>query len=141
VPEFSVVIAALKKQRVIARTLDTLLAGAEPNAAEVIVVCNGCTDKTAETVRQTGHPVHVIETDVPSKVHALNLGDAAASTFPRIYMDGDVYLTWESARALASRLEAGDVLAASPMVHMDLTDCSWPVRASCRVSRPSYDPA
>ena len=132
---FSVIIPAHNEERVIARTLDTLLAGAQASAVEVIVVCNGCTDRTADTVRQTGLPVLLIETEVASKVHALNLGDAAASKFPRIYMDADVYLTWESARALVSRLEMGEVLAASPKVRMDLGGCSWAVRAFYQVDR------
>jgi hypothetical protein len=132
---FSVIIPAHNEERVIARTLNTLLAGAEAGGVEVIVVCNGCTDRTAAVVRESGYAVRVIETEVASKVHALNLGDAAVSGFPRIYMDADVYLSWESVRALALRLEVGDVLAASPGVRMDFSACSWAVRAFYRVDR------
>jgi glycosyltransferase involved in cell wall biosynthesis len=96
---------------------------------DVIVVCNGCVDETAEIARAHGAGVRVIETDVGSKVHALNLGDRAAEGFPRVYADADVRVDVESIRQLVDALNAGVALAASPVVRHDLSDCSWAVRA------------
>ena len=79
----SVVIPAHNEESVLARGLGTLLSGARADELEVIVVANACTDSTAEVARE--HGVRVIETPVPGKAHALRLGDAAASTFPRLY--------------------------------------------------------
>jgi glycosyltransferase involved in cell wall biosynthesis len=125
----SVIIPAHNEASVIARTLASMLDGAEPGELDVIVVCNGCTDDTAAVARRFGAPVRVIETDVPSKSHALNLGDSAACAFPRVYADADVVITIETLRALARRLDRRDVLAVAPTANYDLSGCSWPVRA------------
>jgi glycosyltransferase involved in cell wall biosynthesis len=102
--------------------------GALPGEIEVVVVCNACTDDTAGVARAFGPPVRVIETEVGSKTNALNLGDQAASSFPRIYADADVVVTIGTIRALASRLERGDVLAVAPRPKINLDSCSWCVR-------------
>ena len=67
------------------------------------------------------HGVRVIETSTPGKAHALRLGDAAASTFPRLYADADIDLTAESVRVLVDTLARPGVLATSPVPHYDLT--------------------
>ena len=104
-----------------------------PGQLEVIVVCNGCTDGTADVARGFGDLVRVIETDVASKVHALNLGDAAAKGFPRIYMDADVVVSRESAMMIGAALTAGPWLAAAPRpVDAFLPETTWAVRAYYR---------
>ena len=87
---------------------------------DVVVVCNGCTDGTANTARRFGSAVRVIETDVASKVHALNLGDQVARSFPRVYIDADVVITADAIRAIANRLEQGDVLAVAPTPNINV---------------------
>lgn len=129
----SVIIPAHNESSVIARTLTALIEGAEPGELDVIVVCNGCTDDTASVARRFAPPVRVIATDIASKTHALNLGDEAARGFPRIYADADVVITVETIRALARRLERGDVLAVAPTPNFDLAGCSWPVRACYKI--------
>jgi len=131
----SIIIPAHNEARVIRRTLEALTRGAAPGELEVIVVCNGCTDDTAVVVRafsrgtMVGGEVRLIETEVPSKTNALNLGDTVARYFPRFYVDADVVLPYTVLEALASRLEAGDVLAVAPRFRMALETCSWAVRA------------
>lgn len=125
----SVVIPAHNEGAVIARTLKAMTDGAKRGELEVIVVCNGCTDDTAEIARSFRPYVHVVETSVASKIHALNLGDEAAQSFPRIYVDADIVITIDGIRQLASRLGAGDVLAVAPTGDYNLDDCSWLVRA------------
>jgi hypothetical protein len=66
--------------------------------------------------RAFGDAVRVIETDVPSKTNALNLGDQAAKGFPRFYIDADVRLPLAAVRQIAQALEAGPALAAAPAV-------------------------
>jgi len=129
----SIIIPAHNEASVIARTLKAMTDGAEPGELDVIVVCNGCTDNTADIARRFGPPVRVIETDIPSKTHALNLGDEAARAFPRIYADADVVIAIDTIRALASRLKRGDVLAVAPTPDFDLNRCSWPVRACYQI--------
>lgn len=125
----SIVVPARNEGAVIARTLTAITTGATPGEVEVIVVCNDCVDNTASVARSFGAPVRVIETEIGSKTHALNLGDKAAVGFPRIYADADVLITIGSIRMLASRLKRGDVLAAAPRSRVDLSGCSLCVRA------------
>ena len=125
----SVIIPAHNESSVIARTLTAITSGAEPGELDVIVVCNGCSDNTAEVARQFGPQVQVIETDLASKPHALNLGEEKAQGFPRIYVDADVLMTVEGIRALAQHLRQGRILAVAPTPAFDLAGCSWAVRA------------
>lgn len=99
----------------------------------MLVVCNGCSDDTAEVARKFGGPVRVIETEVPSKTHALNLGDASASGFPRIYIDADVVISMSAIRRITCVLAQGTVLAAGPRPqHVFLSGTAWSVRAYYR---------
>ena len=107
--------------------------GAPSGELDIIVVCNGCTDGTADAARRFTPPVRVIETATADKTHALNLGDEIAQSFPRIYSDADVILGLDTVRGLVRRLERGDVLAVAPIPIFDLAGCSWLVRACYEV--------
>jgi glycosyltransferase involved in cell wall biosynthesis len=110
-----------------------LLDDDRPGEIEILVVCNGCSDNTAAIARAYDHPVRVIETDVASKTHALNLGDAAARGFPRIYMDSDVVVSREAIRRIAAVLDQGPFLAAAPRaIDVFLPEASWAVKAYYR---------
>ena len=129
----SIIIPAHNEAKVIRRCLEQVTGGLEPGEAEVIVVCNGCSDDTAGIAGAFGSPVRMIETDVPSKVNALNLGDEAATGFPRIYMDADIRLDGQAIRRLVDVLKKGPCLAAAPSMGMDLDRSSWFVRAYYRI--------
>ncbi|HOB75139.1 MAG TPA: glycosyltransferase [Phycisphaerae bacterium] len=131
----SIIIPAHNEESVIARNLKALTQGAAPGEIEVIVVCNGCTDRTARIARGFGEPVKVIEIEVCSKVAALNAGDAVAGGFPRFYIDADVVMDLESVRRMAAALERGEGLVAWPEPRTDLSRASWPVRAYYAVWR------
>lgn len=124
----SIIIPAHNEEQVIERTVTTLLRGTAREEFEVVVVCNGCRDKTAAVLRRI-QGIKVIETAVPSKPNALNLGDAAATCFPRIYMDADVLMDAASVRELTRVLQAGDYPAVAPRVHtLFPANSSWTVR-------------
>ena len=125
----SVVIPAHNEEVVLGRGLDGVLSGALLGEIDVVVVCNGCSDGTADVARSYGDRVRVIETPIPSKTHALNLGDEAARGFPRFYVDADVVLTLDGIRRIAARLGASGAPAAAPVMQVDLSGSSWPVRA------------
>ncbi|HTZ48948.1 MAG TPA: glycosyltransferase family 2 protein [Verrucomicrobiae bacterium] len=129
----SVIIPAHNESLVIRRTLRAITERARPQEIEVIVVCNGCTDDTAAVAAEFRPAVKVIQTSEGSKPLALNLGDQAATGFPRLYVDADVLLTIEAIRKLAARLEDGSVLAAAPTAAPDLAGCSWAVRATYEI--------
>jgi glycosyltransferase involved in cell wall biosynthesis len=127
----SVVIPAHNEQAVIGRCLRALLTGAPPGALDVVVVCNGCTDGTAEIARAAG--VQVAETPRPSKAEALNLGDTAVTSFPRFYVDADVVVRGDVLLRVADLLRTDSAMAAAPRLAVDLTGVSWPVRSFYRL--------
>jgi glycosyltransferase involved in cell wall biosynthesis len=111
----SVVIPAHNEAAAIRRCLDALFSGIDPGELDVVVVCNGCTDATAELARGSGYPVRVLELARGSKPAALRAGDLAALGFPRIYLDADVLLHGSAARRLCERLRAGAVAVRPPI--------------------------
>ena len=125
----TVIIPAHNEASVILRCLKSVRdawAGAMP---ETIVVANNCSDNTAQIARDFDPNVTAIETPIGSKVHALNLGDEAATGYPRFYLDADIVLEKGSLETLCQELERPGVLAVAPLIDVDLTDRSWPVRA------------
>lgn len=132
-PVASVIVPAYNEEATIERCLRSLLNGAEPGEFDVIVVCNACTDGTAAIARTVSDDVRVLETPVPSKTRAMNLGDDAARTFPRVYVDADVELRVDALRAVIAPLVAGEVEASAPGMRFDTTGSTWWVRAYHRV--------
>lgn len=130
-PRASVVIPACNEETAIRRCLTALLADAAPGELDVVVVCNGCTDGTAEAAR--AFPVRVLETPVGSKPTALNLGDRAALAFPRVYLDADVELSTQAVRAVVAPLRREAAQAAAPRLELDTADATSGVRAYHRV--------
>jgi len=129
----SVVIAAHNEEDVLGRCLDALLQNARSRELDIAVVCNGCSDRTADVARGYGDRVALIETPVASKTAALNLGDARVSGFPRFYVDADVVLPIASIRRIAASLLEQGALAASPVMDVDLQGSSVGVRAYYRI--------
>jgi hypothetical protein len=123
----SVVIPAHNEANVIGRGLDRLF-GSLGTGIEVIVVCNGCTDDTADAARRGGHPLTVIELDVASKAEALRAADRVATAFPRVYLDADVLVTGTTIHAVLERLHRPGALAARPPLVYDTSSSSWMVR-------------
>lgn len=121
----SIVIPAHNEERGIARLLDNLVPS-ESLDLEIVVVANGCTDRTADVARRTG--VSVIESPIPSKARALALGDASVNTFPRLYVDGDVVLAAGDVQHLCAGL-GGSVHAVAPQRELRLDKCALVVRA------------
>jgi glycosyltransferase involved in cell wall biosynthesis len=125
----SIVVPAHDEASVIGRCLESMTKGAQPGELEVLVVCNGCSDRTAEIARSFGPPVRVLETEIPSKNAALNLGHRAASSYPRFFVDADIVLPIESIRKVAEVLRGGRIHGAAPRIRVDLEKRGWPIRA------------
>lgn len=132
IPAFSVVVPAHNEATVIARCLDALLGGeARP---EIVVVCNGCSDDTAAIARAAAPQATVLDLAQGSKIIALNAGNAQASATPRFFVDADVVVSGDALAAVARVLARdGEIKAAAPALEIDLTGCSWPVRAYYKV--------
>lgn len=129
----SIIIPAYNEAGVIERCLKALTHRSIKNGAEIIVACNGCRDETADLAREFGPAVRVVETPMASKTAALNLGDEAASGFPRIYLDADVEVSLDTIEAVADVLRTDLPLAAAPKMRVDTSRSSWPVRAFYKV--------
>lgn len=125
----TVIIPAHNEAAVIEDTLDALLASIAGSPAEVLVVCNGCTDDTAARARQYCPRVRVLETPVGSKPHALNLGDEHATSFPRLYLDGDVLVSPTLIQDLTAALDTDQPCVAYPDVRYETRGCAPLVRA------------
>jgi glycosyltransferase involved in cell wall biosynthesis len=126
----SIVVPAYNEGMVIERCLGAMLADARPGELEIVVVCNGCTDDTAARARAFGPMVKVIETPQGGKIHALNLGDGAATAFPRFYVDADIELSTAALRDVAAMLgDDSPILAAAPKAVVDYRDRSLLVRS------------
>lgn len=94
----SIIIAAHNEEDYISPCLDALrLQDSAAGLLEVIVVANGCTDRTVALVRdqiaifaEAGHHLICLDLAAPSKVGALNAGEAASDGAARVYLDADV---------------------------------------------------
>lgn len=126
--KISIIIPAHNEENVVCRTLAHLVAGVESGEIEVIVVCNGCTDGTAEKVTSCSPSIKCIETSIAGKSNALNLGDKAACCYPRFYQDADVIMNLDSIRKVAAVLQHGLYMAAAPKMQMILSASSLAVR-------------
>ena len=116
----SVIIPAHDEEAVIGRCLDALTHGAEPGELEVVVVCNGCRDRTAAVARAAQPAATVVELTVASKSAALNAGDEHATRFPRVYLDADIELPIGVLRATVRALASPGVLCAAPAPAFEL---------------------
>ena len=125
----SIIIPAHNEANVIRRCLDAMTQGAEPGELEILVVCNGCTDNTAEVARSYAPLVTVLESEIPSKNAALKLGHVQATSYPRFYVDADIVMPLESIRRTASVLTGGKIHGAAPQIRVDLEGRGWPIRA------------
>ncbi|WP_028659468.1 glycosyltransferase [Nocardioides insulae] len=129
----SVVMPAHDEATLIGDHLHRLLDQMPPGALEVIVVCNGCHDDTAELARAVPG-VRVLEIPEASKAAAVAAGNAAASVFPRLHLDADCAMTGRDVLRLAASLADGSgTLAAAPERRLVLARSSWAVRAYYRV--------
>lgn len=126
----AVIIPAHDEEAVIGRTLAALapLAG---TGVEVIVVPNGCHDATARVARSFAG-VTVVETARGSKPHAMNVGDAVASAWPRLYLDADIEIDPRAVLDVFDALAEPGVLAARARYVYDVVGATWPVRAYYR---------
>lgn len=122
----SIVIPAHNEERGIARSLTALLDGSGP--FEIIVIANGCTDRTADVARSFGTLVRVIELAEPSKTAAVRAGNEASDVFPRVHLDADVTLSGADVLPLIEPLNRPEIVATAPCRVIPRDGCSLIVR-------------
>jgi exopolysaccharide biosynthesis WecB/TagA/CpsF family protein len=133
-PAGAIIIPAHDEENVIARTLALLVPLTRFNYAEIVVVCNGCTDNTALIARRFPG-VQVREIDAASKTTALNIGDIIATAWPRLYLDADIELDPQTVVETFEALGTGLVLAVRPAAEYDTVGASALVRSYYRARR------
>lgn len=133
-PEGSVIIPAHNEEAVLGRTLSSLAPAVATGLVDVVVVCNGCTDRTVEVARRYA-AVRIVEIHTASKTAALNAGDAIATRFPRLYLDADIAIGTATLRALFEALDASGPRAARAPYRYDVGGASPLVRAYYRARR------
>jgi len=135
----AVVIPAHDEAGVVARTLRSLAPLTALPGIEVVVVCNGCSDDTAQIARGFAG-VRVEETARGSKPGALNLGDDVATAWPRLYLDADIEIAPQTVLAVFDALGEPGVLAARPFFVYDTSGATAAVsgyyRARSRTPAP-----
>lgn len=124
----SVIIPAHDEETSLPGSLRALLADPDLQL-EVVVVANGCTDRTADVARRLGvelsASVRVASIDQASKTAAMNVGDDMATAFPRIYLDADVTCHPATLRGLVEALDGTKHELAVATRELNLTSASW----------------
>lgn len=104
-PMISVIVPAHNEGEYIARTLDALQAQKYSNF-EVIVVCNGCSDKTAEVARERCDVL--IDTQESGISFARNRGARAARGELLLFLDADTILEPDGLKTIARKFKRTD---------------------------------
>lgn len=130
---FSVIIPAHDEASVIGRCLKAMFDTAPPSAEmDVVVVANGCSDRTLEAASEAAPHSRVIAIAEASKTAAINAAQAHCRYFPRLIVDADIVCDYASLAATAEALREPGIMAASPAVRVALDDASAWVRAYYR---------
>lgn len=120
-----VVVPAYNEEALVRACLAALCHDADRLDLRIVVVANGCTDRTVERVRdfardaeRPGLRVVLLETPVVGKAAAINLGDRHRRGWPVVYLDADTLLLPGTLPALADALHRTPLarLAAPPPV-------------------------
>ncbi len=126
----TLVVPACDEEAVIARCLSSLTRQRE-RRIEVVVVCNGCTDRTADIVRswiERDPRIRMVELAQGSKTQAIRAGIARSAPGCLGVVDADVTLSEDAVAGLCRSLAAPEPRIAAPAVRLDLTGCSSIVR-------------
>ncbi len=129
----SIVIPVFNEESRIGQTAECLLRDL-PGNAEVVFICNGCTDRSVEILQDVVRDrALILELAVPNKSAAIRQAERHLTRFPRFYVDSDVVIEGSAIVSLAETLRRDRLEMISPRVDPDLTDASWSARAISRI--------
>lgn len=113
-PPVSILVPAFNEEKVIAKTIQSLLASDYSGNIEVLVINDGSTDATAEAVRGIGDPrVRLIDQMNSGKAHALQRGVEESPNEFLIFVDADTQFERDALGYLISACMAPGVGAVS----------------------------
>lgn len=132
-PPYTIIVPARNEEGTIERTIRSFGAPCPSDWREIIVVCNGCSDRTAQRALAADSNARVIELREGGKWRAINCGLRYRRHAIALIVDADVSISRDSLDALASALTDSAVEAVSPSVQFDTAHVSSVVRAYYRV--------
>jgi glycosyltransferase involved in cell wall biosynthesis len=127
----SVIVPAHNEAKVIRRCLDSL--ANQVGVDTLIVACNGCTDNTADIVRQEYPQAICLDITTPSKVNALNEAEKHVTSWPIFYIDADTRISDNAIRQISEAMEQQGILLAAPEPAIDTSHSSWLVKQFYRI--------
>jgi len=132
----TVIVPAHNEASVIQDCLDSIINQA--GVDHIIVPCNGCTDNTAEIVKQNYPQVVCLDIEKPSKTNALNMAEEKAKelgvSYPIFYIDADTRLSENCIQIVTKNMHNNDELllsAPTPIINIDKS--SWLVKTYYKV--------
>lgn len=123
----TIIVPAHNEASVIEACLDSILAQ-QAEIKQIIVACNGCTDNTADIVRNNYPDVLCLDIKKPSKTNALNEAEKHCDSFPIYYLDADTRISDNTVTVINQHLATGDCLLAAPTPIIDTSHSSWLVK-------------
>ena len=122
----SFIIPAYNEEDYLGKTLERLLTSADAvgESYEIIVVADGCTDKTTELARKLG--AQVLEVELRHIAAVRNAGAKIAAGDLFIFVDADTLVPEETLRATLGAIRNGAIGGGARLV-ID-TPLAWPVR-------------
>lgn len=127
---FSVIVPVYNEAGILGETVARLMTALEGQSAQVVYVCNGSVDGSADIVRRVaGSRVAVLELPKASKTAAFNEAERHVTVFPRFYLDADVIVDPGTLPALAEALQCEDVYLVAPRIEFDRGNASWAANA------------
>jgi len=127
----SIIVPAHNEATVIQDCLDSLIHQA--GVSTLIVACNGCTDNTADLVRQHYPQVICLDIAQPSKVNALNEAEQYIQDWPVFYIDADTRLSLGAIERISSAMSDNKLLLSAPEPSIDTCHSSWWVKQYYRI--------
>ncbi len=129
---FSIIVPVYNEALLLETTIPNLLNGL-PETAELIVICNGCSDASAPTARRlVGTRGRVMDIPEKGKANAIRTAERTTKTFPRFFVDSDIMFKGSDFQPLINALQQPGTLIVSPLAHFDTNDCTWAARAISR---------
>lgn len=126
----TVIVPAHNEAGVIENCLNSIIN--QDGVDDIIVACNGCTDNTADIVRNKFPNAICLDIQKPSKVNALNEAETKAKElgvkYPIFYIDADTQLSENAISTIISKLENSDTLLAAPTPLINTDHSSWLVK-------------
>lgn len=101
-----------------------------PDFAQIVFVCNGCTDDSVDILSKLQDPrVMIMQLPQAGKAAAINAAESECWLFPRFYIDADVTISGGDLARLALQLDDEAVELVAPKIQFDQTGASWAARA------------